>query len=86
MVIDLSYRWVLDNAEFQRWRDDEHSQLLWIKGDPGKGKTMLLCGIIDELDKSIGSTDLLSFFFCQAADSRINNAAAFRELAEKVPS
>jgi hypothetical protein len=42
---------------------------------------MLLCGIIDEMstltrleDKS--ATTLLSFFFCQATDSRINNAAA----------
>ncbi|KAH7117523.1 hypothetical protein EDB81DRAFT_733765, partial [Dactylonectria macrodidyma] len=44
-----SYRWILDHADFQRFRDDPQSRLLWIKGDPGKGKTMLLCGIIDEL-------------------------------------
>ncbi|GAB1312036.1 hypothetical protein MFIFM68171_02246 [Madurella fahalii] len=47
-----SYRWILDNADFRRWRDDENSRLLWIKGDPGKGKTMLLCGIIDEATDS----------------------------------
>jgi len=35
---------------------------------------MLLCGIINELKKS--TTNILSFFFCQAADSRINNATA----------
>ncbi|RYP31995.1 hypothetical protein DL767_005440 [Monosporascus sp. MG133] len=71
-----AYKWVLDNAEFQRWRHEEHSRLLWIKGDPGKGKTMLLCGIIDELKGSIGDTALLSFFFCQATDQRINSATA----------
>jgi hypothetical protein len=38
-----SYRWILDNTSFQRWRQDPHSPLLWVKGDPGKGKTMLLC-------------------------------------------
>jgi hypothetical protein len=70
-----SYRWVLSNAEFQQWRDDGDDRLLWIKGDPGKGKTMLLCGIIDELRISAPSC-LLSFFFCQATDSRINNATA----------
>ena len=37
---------------------------------------MLLCGIINELKKSIAKTDLLSYFFCQATDSRINNAKA----------
>jgi len=71
-----SYCWVLDNVDFQRWRDDGQSQLLWIKGDPGKGKTMLLCGIIDELIKSTTHNTNVSFFFCQATDDRINNATA----------
>jgi hypothetical protein len=75
-LLPESYRWVLDNAEFQRWRHDEQSGLLWVKGDPGKGKTMLLCGIINELKKSIGSIDLISFFFCQATDLRLNSATA----------
>jgi hypothetical protein len=71
-----SYRWILDNVDFRRWCDDQQSRLLWIKGDPGKGKTMLLCGIIDELNKSTVEMGLLSFFFCQGTDSRINNATA----------
>ncbi|KAK4220831.1 HET-E heterokaryon incompatibility protein, partial [Podospora fimiseda] len=70
-----SYSWVLETPEFQQWRSSNDNRLLWIKGDPGKGKTMLLCGIIDELQKSLGS-GLLTFFFCQATDSRINNAIA----------
>jgi hypothetical protein len=37
---------------------------------------MLLCGIIDELIKSISHTANVSFFFCQATDARINNATA----------
>lgn len=37
---------------------------------------MLLCGIIDELTKSIPNTTIVSFFFCQATDARINNATA----------
>jgi len=75
LLADL-YRWVLHNDDFQRWRDNGQSPLLWIKGDPGKGKTMLLCGIINELEKSITDTRTLSFFFCQAADARINSATA----------
>ncbi|RYP65653.1 hypothetical protein DL771_008205 [Monosporascus sp. 5C6A] len=69
-----SYRWILDNPDFQRWRDHPESRLLWIKGDPGKGKTMLLCGIVDELKSTPPA--LLSFFFCQGTDLRINNASA----------
>jgi hypothetical protein len=71
-----SYRWILDNATFQQWQQDQRSQLLWVKGDPGKGKTMLLCGIIDELHRSMPKTTSLAYFFCQATDSRINSATA----------
>lgn len=75
-LLEDSYHWILENSDFKRWRTDEQSRLLWIKGDPGKGKTMLLCGIINELNKSITRIDQLSYFFCQATDSRINSATA----------
>ncbi|WPJ66488.1 hypothetical protein SMAC4_14051 [Sordaria macrospora] len=78
-LLQDSYRWVLNNADFQQWRDDPQHRLLWIKGDPGKGKTMLLCGIINELDQG-NTTNArhcnVAYFFCQATDSRINKAAA----------
>lgn len=85
-----SYRWILDNPKLRQWRDDPESKLLWIKADPGKGKTMLLCGIIDELKKTT-TPCLLSFFFCQGTDSRINNATAVLRgliylLADQQPS
>ncbi|KAF6527753.1 hypothetical protein HZS61_008055 [Fusarium oxysporum f. sp. conglutinans] len=67
-----SYCWILKNDLFQRFRDDPQSRLLWIKGDPGKGKTMLLCGIIDELEKE--SAKRLSYFFCQATEAQLSSA------------
>ncbi|KAH6955659.1 hypothetical protein BKA56DRAFT_638112 [Ilyonectria sp. MPI-CAGE-AT-0026] len=66
-----SYKWIFQHADYQRWHDDEESRLLLFSGDAGKGKTMLLCGIIDEI-----SSHLLSFFFCQGSDSRFNSATA----------
>jgi len=75
-LLEDSYHWILENSDFQRWRDVEQSRLLWVKGDPGKGKTMLLCGVIKELTNSMANSNLLSYFFCQATDSRINNATA----------
>ncbi|KAJ5230972.1 hypothetical protein N7489_011680 [Penicillium chrysogenum] len=71
-----SYCWIVDNEEFQQWQSNQSNSLLWIRGDPGKGKTMLLCGIIEELTQSFGDTANVSFFFCQATDVRINNATA----------
>jgi hypothetical protein len=75
-LLEDSYRWILENSDFQQWRRAQQSRLLWVKGDPGKGKTMLLCGIINELKKPMVETALLSYFFCQATDSRNNNATA----------
>lgn len=69
-----SYSWILNHADFKQFRNDPQSRLLWIKGDPGKGKTMLLCGIIDELQKD---RDLvLSYFFCQATEAKLSNATS----------
>jgi aspartate 1-decarboxylase len=47
-LLEDSYHWILDNSGFQEWRNELQTRLLWVKGDPGKGKTMLLCGIIDD--------------------------------------
>jgi hypothetical protein len=58
-----SYRWVLNNTTFRQWHEDQHRGLLWVKGDPGKGKTMLLCGIINELQNQDAP-------FCHTSSSR----------------
>lgn len=71
-----AYCWALQTSEFQQWRSTEDSSILWIKGDPGKGKTMLLCGMIEELEKSSSRMPVLSYFFCQATDRRANSATA----------
>jgi len=65
-LLESPYRWILEHSHFQTWRDDRHSRLLWVKSDPGKGKAMLLCGIINELNDSIGTM----------ANSRTNNATS----------
>src|SRR5436189_6481693 len=79
-LLEDLYCWILNHNDFIQWRNKQ-SQLLWIKGDPGKGKTMLLCSIIDNLipaTKMVNkeASELLSYFFCEATDSRINNAIA----------
>ncbi|KAH6883495.1 NACHT domain-containing protein [Thelonectria olida] len=85
-LLEDSYEWILDHPDFRRWRDDDQSRPLWIKGDPGKGKTMLLIGIVDELERQLAQlkqaerstphATVLSYFFCQGTDSNLNNATA----------
>ncbi|SCV57254.1 related to vegetatible incompatibility protein HET-E-1 [Fusarium fujikuroi] len=59
------YSWILYSDNFLQWRDVPEQHLLWVRGDPGKGKTMLLAGLITELEKT--SDDGVFYFFCQAA-------------------
>ena len=73
-LVPLSYVWILEHRDFISWRDKSESRLLWIKGDPGKGKTMLLIAIVRELQQS--RSGLLSYFFCQGTDLGLNKATA----------
>ncbi|OPB46236.1 hypothetical protein A0O28_0063570 [Trichoderma guizhouense] len=79
-LLEKSYSWILDHPNFRQWRNKQN-QMLWIKGGPGTGKTMLICGIINEIEPSTRLSDqdadiLLSYFFCQATDVRFNNVTA----------
>lgn len=78
-LLQESFVWILDDADFKDWRDNQHTKLLWIKGDPGKGKTMLMIGLIDELSKQLESrpeTETLAYFFCQGTDDRLRSATS----------
>ncbi|KAI2637203.1 quinon protein alcohol dehydrogenase-like superfamily [Hypomontagnella submonticulosa] len=75
-LLEDACSWILSHSDFVKWRHNKTSQLLWIKGDPGKGKTMLLCGIINELGGIPNDGCILSYFFCQATDQNLNSATA----------
>jgi hypothetical protein len=70
------------HSTFAMWWADDQSQVLWIRGDPGKGKTMLAISLIDEIKSRLGrqkfpSSDkhTLAYFFCIHTDDRKNHAA-----------
>ena len=72
-------KWVLEHKDFRQWRESENAKLLWIRGDPGKGKTMLMITIINELEQRIQDSDedaLLAYFLCQGTDQNLNHATA----------
>jgi len=60
-LLEDCYVWILSHEDFIDWRDGNKRMLC----DPGKGKTMLLIGIIRELQKSIQPSGLLSYFFAR---------------------
>src|ERR1700761_4969584 len=68
--------WILEDPILQEWRDGDTSPLLWIRGDPGKGKTMLMIALVRELMESPDSSRTVVFFFCQNTDPRLSTAAS----------
>lgn len=73
-----SYEWILGHDEYRAfvdWPEQNRCQVLWIKGEAGMGKTMLIIGLIREL-KGLFSLPSLSFFFCQGTDDKLNTAPA----------
>ena len=81
-LIPAAYQWILKEdkyEEFANWNDSSlpKCQLLWVNGEPGTGKTMLLMGIIRELSgRPHELAPSLSYFFCQSADKALSNTEA----------
>lgn len=78
-VFNGAHKWFLDGQTFTNWRDVDETQVLCIEGGPGQGKTTLLMGIVDDLsEQSDPNTHnrLISYFFCEGANSASNHATA----------
>jgi hypothetical protein len=70
------YDWIFTDATYLQWAEKSGPRLLWINGDPGQGKTMLLCGIIDGLTLQNPNRAPPAYFFCQASDVDLSTGAA----------
>jgi hypothetical protein len=69
--------WIKDTKVYRSWLDSS-SQLLWISGGPGKGKTMLSIFLTEELAKVVEPLKdaKLIFYFCNSQDEDRNTVIA----------
>lgn len=68
--------WIRENGNYRSWLDGG-TQLLWICGGPGKGKTMLSIFLTEELRRiSCEVNAELLFYFCIHQDEKRNTAVA----------
>lgn len=69
------YKWILDNPTYLGWREGDETRPLWIMGGPGKGKTMMMIGLVSELE-ACPESGIISYFFCESTNTRLNNAVS----------
>jgi hypothetical protein len=68
------YAWILDDHHLRYWQNNGDCRLLWMNGDPGKGKTMLMIALVHELrERASSESATLAFFFCQSTEPTLNN-------------
>ena len=70
--------WIKEDREYCSWLKSR-SQLLWISGGPGKGKTMLSIFLTEELAQVVDESSKgakLIFYFCNNQDEKRNTAIA----------
>ncbi|RDL30694.1 uncharacterized protein BP5553_10039 [Venustampulla echinocandica] len=71
--VDGTCEWIKTNKAYTSWLNS-HSQLLWISGLPGKGKTMLAIFLAKELERTANT--MLLQYFCDNNDEKRNTAVA----------
>lgn len=51
---ESSSEWLLNSSEFQHWINNaDEEKLLWVSGNPGAGKTVLLHGLYEQAMQKI---------------------------------
>jgi WD40 repeat protein len=78
-LLEGSCGWVFADAAYQTWWHASSSHLLWISGDPGKGKTMIVMASIKHVQEELERTKtdgLIAFFFFQHTDPVLNTAVS----------
>ena len=77
-LLDGSCAWVLGERAFIDWWDKDDIRILWIHGDPGKGKTMMAMALVEEISlrlrTSVQQKEALTYFFCQGTIHGLNDA------------
>lgn len=68
--------WILCHEDYQQWRTTSAARLFWIKGNPGKGKTMMMSMLVEEMKKLEDDGTAVAYFFVQATNSALNNGTA----------
>lgn len=70
-------KWLISTTTYQQWHQGDGDGLLWVKGIPGSGKSVLAASIINQLRND--DIPVIFFFFRQIIDANHQPVAALRD-------
>ncbi|TDZ61646.1 Vegetative incompatibility protein HET-E-1 [Colletotrichum trifolii] len=76
--------WVTCSDAYTHWLGDEEQGLLWIKGVPGAGKSVLAAKITRDLSVQNPGTPVLYFFFRQIIDANHEPVALLKDWLDQI--
>ncbi|KAH7149027.1 ankyrin repeat-containing domain protein [Dactylonectria estremocensis] len=76
--------WLTSSATYQQWLTGSGNGLLWIKGIPGSGKSVIAANLIHEIAKSNPGSPVLFFFFRQIIDANHKPKALLQDWLDQV--
>ncbi|PVH97376.1 ankyrin [Periconia macrospinosa] len=76
--------WLTSSETYNQWLKSKDHGLLWIKGIPGSGKSVVAAHLIDELTRANSGAPVLYFFFRQIIDANHGPAALLRDWLDQI--
>lgn len=76
--------WLTSSAIYQQWLQSDEHGLLWIKGIPGSGKSVMAANLIHEIAQANPGCPVLYFFFRQIIDANHEPEALLRDWMDQV--
>jgi hypothetical protein len=70
--------WIEADPSYESWRSSTESQLLWVSGGPGKGKTTLSIFVAEKLEREVqcSARTLFLQYFCDNQNQKRNTVMA----------
>ena len=80
--LDNTGTWLLDEPAYRQWHSTTDDGILWIKGIPGSGKSVVAATLVDHLMKE--QVPVIYFFFRQIIDANHVPQAALRDWLDQL--